>query len=42
MILLGTADTGKLFTVAAITQLYLGIIKRACPIAKAAFLIKGN
>ncbi len=42
MILLGTAGTGKSFTVAAITKLYLGIIKRACPTAKAAFLIKGN
>ncbi len=41
MILLGTAGTGKSFTVAAITKLYLGIIKRACPTAKAAFLIKG-
>jgi flagellar biosynthesis GTPase FlhF len=42
MILLGTAGTGKSFTVAAITKLYLGIIKRACPTAKAAFLIKGK
>jgi hypothetical protein len=42
MILLGTAGTGKSFTVAALTKLYLGILKRACPTAKAAFLIKGN
>ncbi len=41
MILLGTAGTGKSFTVAALTKLYLGILKRACPTAKAAFLIKG-
>ncbi len=42
MILLGTAGTGKSFTVAALTKLYLGILKRACPTAKAAFLIIGN
>ncbi len=41
LILLGTAGTGKSFTVAAITKLYNGIIKRACPTAKAAFLIDG-
>ena len=42
MILLGTAGTGKSFTVAALTKLYNGILKRACPTAKAAFLIKGE
>ena len=42
MIFLGTAGTGKSFTVAAINKLYLGIIKRACPTAKAAFLITGK
>ncbi len=42
LILLGTAGTGKSFTVAAITKLYNGILKRACPTAKAAFLIDGN
>lgn len=42
MILLGTAGTGKSFTVVAITQLYLGILKKACPTAKAAFLIHGK
>ena len=41
MILLGTAGTGKSYTVAAITKLYIGILKRACPTAKAAFLING-
>ena len=41
MILFGTAGTGKSYTVAAITKLYLGILKRACPTAKAAFLING-
>ncbi len=42
MILLGTAGTGKSYTVAALTKLYLGILKRACPTAKAAFLISGE
>ncbi len=39
MVLLGTTGTGKSYTVAAITQLYLGLLKKACPTAKAAFLI---
>lgn len=41
MILLGTAGTGKSFTVSAISKLKVGQIKRACPTAKAAFIIKG-
>jgi len=41
MVLLGTAGTGKSYTVAAITQLYLGLLKKACPTAKSAFLIHG-
>ena len=41
MILLGTAGTGKSFTVSAISKLKTGQIKRACPTAKAAFIIKG-
>ena len=42
MILLGTAGTGKSYTVAAVTKLYLGLLKKACPTAKAAFLINGK
>jgi DNA replication protein DnaC len=42
MILLGTAGTGKSFTVSAITKLKEGHIKKASPTAKAAFLINGD
>lgn len=42
MILLGTAGTGKSFTVAALSDLHFGTLKRACPTAKAAFLINGK
>jgi excinuclease UvrABC helicase subunit UvrB len=42
MIMLGTAGTGKSFTVAAISKLTINTIIRACPTAKAAFLIQGN
>ena len=41
MILLGSAGTGKSFTVSALTKLNLGKIKKASPTAKAAFLING-
>jgi len=41
MVLIGTARTGKSYTVASITQLYLGLSKNASPTAKAAFLIHG-
>lgn len=42
MILLGTAGTGKSFTVAALTKVYINLIKKASPTAKAAFIINGN
>jgi len=42
MILLGTAGTGKSFTVSALTKLKLGKIKKASPTAKAAFMINGK
>jgi len=42
MILTGTAGSGKSFTVYAISTFLNGIIKRAAPTAKAAFLIKGE
>jgi hypothetical protein len=42
MIMLGTAGTGKSFTVAAISKLKANAIIRACPTAKAAFLIHGE
>jgi DNA replication protein DnaC len=42
MILLGTAGTGKSFTVSAITKLKEEHIKKASPTAKAAFLINGD
>ncbi len=42
MILLGTAGTGKSFTVAALSQLKKNILKRASPTGKAAFLINGE
>lgn len=42
LIAVGTADTGKSFTVAALTKLYIGLLKRACLTAKAAFLLKGE
>jgi excinuclease UvrABC helicase subunit UvrB len=42
MILLGTAGTGKSFTVAAISKLKANTIIRASPTAKAAFLILGK
>ena len=42
MILLGTAGTGKSFTVSAITKLKEGHIKKASPTAKVAFLINGD
>ncbi len=42
MILLGTAGTGKSFTINALST-YLGKhLKRAAPTAKAAFIIKGE
>ena len=41
MVLLDTEGTGKSHTVAAITELYLGLLKKACPAAKAAFLKHG-
>lgn len=42
MILLGTAGTGKSFTVSAISTLQKNAIIRASPTAKAAFLIRGE
>jgi ATP-dependent exoDNAse (exonuclease V) alpha subunit len=42
MILLGTAGTGKSFTVSALSQLKNNILKRASPTGKAAFLINGE
>ncbi len=42
MIILGTAGTGKSFTVSALTKLKLGKIKKASPTAKAAFMINGK
>ena len=42
MIILGTAGKGKSFTVASLTKHYLGLLKRACPTAKAAFLKNGK
>jgi hypothetical protein len=42
MILLGSAGTGKSFTVSALTKLNEGKIKKASPTAKAAFLINGQ
>ncbi len=42
MILTGTAGSGKSFTVYAMSTFLNGIIKRAAPTAKAAFLIKGE
>jgi ATP-dependent Lon protease len=42
MIMLGTAGTGKSFTVAAISELKKDKIKRSAFTAKAAFLIKGK
>ncbi len=42
MILTGTAGSGKSFTVYAISTFLNGMIRRAAPTAKAAFLIKGE
>ena len=42
MILLGSAGTGKSFTVSALTKLNERKIKKASPTAKAAFLINGQ
>ncbi|RNA36050.1 ATP-dependent DNA helicase pif1 [Brachionus plicatilis] len=42
MILLSTADTGKSFTVSALSKLKIGQIKKASTTAKAALIIKGD
>ena len=42
MIILGTAGTGRLLTVAAVANLHLDALKRACPTAKAVFLKQGK
>ena len=42
LIILGTAGTGRLLTVAAVANLHLDALKRACPKAKAVFLKQGK
>ncbi|RMZ97693.1 ATP-dependent DNA helicase PIF1, partial [Brachionus plicatilis] len=42
MILIGTAGTGKSFTIFAISGLLSSILKRCAPTAKAAFIIRGE